>query len=218
MRRPVRRRDLEQLLEAIPRHNDPQPELEQYRTPAPVAADLLWEAHQDGAIKGRRVLDLGCGTGIFAIGAALLGADSVLAVEVDAASIDLARAAAAAGTVARHTRDRIEWIEADLADWHPEPGSADTVLMNPPFGAQKANRRADRVFYERAAEAIQGSPNGSIWFLAQPSGERFLRSFLRELGLGLERVAVWDYPLEATMAHHEREVRTIPVGGYRAGR
>ncbi len=214
---PVRRRDLEQALEAIPRHPSPQADLEQYRTPASVAVDLLWEANLDGAIKGRRVLDLGCGTGIFAIGAALLGAESVVGVDVDAASLELGQSAAAAGTMAR-VMARIGWVHADLADWHPERGSFDTVLMNPPFGAQKANRRADRLFYQRAAEAIDERRDASVWFLAQPRGEAFLRTYLKELGLRLERIAVWDYPLEATMAHHENEVRTIPVGGYRAAR
>ncbi len=190
--------------------------MEQYRTPAPIAAELLWEAQLEGAIAGKHVLDLGCGTGIFAIGAALLGAKRVVGVDIDPASLDLAASAATAGSL--RVSDRITWTPADLQDWIPDSGSFDTVLMNPPFGAQRSNRRGDRLFYERAATAIAGQPNGSIWFLAQPSGERFLRAFLGELGLRLERVALWDYPLEAQFHFHERGVATIPVGGYRAAK
>jgi putative methylase len=222
----MRRRDLEMALEAVPAHPDPVPEREQYRTPAPIAADLLWAAWTDGAIAGKRVLDLGCGTGMFAIGAALLGADAVLGVDVDSASLDLARQAAAkmaasdlagrAGPAGQaEWADRITWAQSDLADWHPD-GPFDTVVMNPPFGAQKGNRGGDRLFYDRAAEAVQDS-GGSAWFLAQARTERFLAAYARELGGRLEKVAQWDYPIMAQFAFHDKPVHAIQVGGYRLG-
>ena len=46
---------------------------------------LRWIAHHD--LQGRRVLDYGCGSGILAIGAALHGATSVDAVDIDAAAV-----------------------------------------------------------------------------------------------------------------------------------
>src|SRR4030042_577278 len=52
--------------------------LEQYATPAHIAADMLWEAFTAGDIEGRSVVDLGCGNGVFSIGAKLLGAKDVL--------------------------------------------------------------------------------------------------------------------------------------------
>src|SRR5690349_10623903 len=83
----VRKAELERALERIPRHPSPHPELEQYRTPPAIAAALLLGAHADGAIVGKRVLDLGCGTGTFAIGAALLGARLATGVEVDSHAV-----------------------------------------------------------------------------------------------------------------------------------
>ena len=44
---------------------------------------LMIESLLDGAVEGKRVLDMGSGTGVLAIVAAKLGADSVLAVEID---------------------------------------------------------------------------------------------------------------------------------------
>jgi putative methylase len=209
---PVRRKDLEDRLAQVPRHPAPRPELEQYRTPDAVAAGLLLHADADGAIQGRRVLDLGCGTGLFAIGAALLGARLATGVDVDPASIALAQQAAGHAGVA----DRTWFIAAELRDWHPEPATFDTVVMNPPFGAQAAGRHADRLFLQRAAEAVKPG-GGTVWFLAQERTERFLSAFATELGGALERVAVWDYPLEATMKHHQEQVRLVRVGGYRLG-
>ena len=44
---------------------------------------LMIESMLDGLIKGKRVLDMGSGTGVLAIVAAKLGAESVVAVEID---------------------------------------------------------------------------------------------------------------------------------------
>ncbi|MEA3204061.1 MAG: putative methylase [Thermoplasmata archaeon] len=208
----MRRKDLEAALAAVPRHPAPRPELEQYRTPDAVAAELLLHAQQDGAVRDKRVLDLGCGTGLFAIGAALLGARLATGVDVDPAAVALAQEAAAHAGVPAQT-----WfIAADLRDWHPEPAAFDTVVMNPPFGAQAGGRHADRLFLQRAAEAVAPG-GGTAWFLAQERTERFLWAFAQELKGKLERVAVWDYPLEATMEHHQDAVRMVRVGGYRMG-
>ncbi len=206
----MKRRDLEARLAAVPSLAKPRPELEQYRTPTSVAAELLLKAHEDGAIAGKRILDLGCGTGVFAIGAALLGARLATGVEVDPQAVAAAQQASAAAGVATTT-----WfIVADLAVWHPEPAAFDTVVMNPPFGAQAGNRHADRLFLQRAADAVKPQ-RGSVWFLAQERTEGFLGKFATELDGALERVAVWDYPLAATMGHHKEAARMVKVGGYR---
>lgn len=204
-----RRQDLVRSLEAVPRHPAPSPDLEQYRTPADVAADLLLLAHADGAIADRRVLDLGCGTGVFAIGAALLGARLATGVDVDAASLALAHEAAHAAGVAPLT-----WfVAADLARWTPAADAFDTVVMNPPFGAQKGNKHADRLFLQRAVEAVR--PHGTVWFLAQTRTQGFLAQAAARHGAAIERVASWPYPLEATMAHHRDDARVVDVGAYR---
>lgn len=205
----MRKVDLERALESVPRHPSASPDLEQYRTPPGIAAQLLLLVHADDAIADRRVLDLGCGTGTFAIGAALLGARLATGVDVDPASVALAQQTAAALRV----QDRAWFVAADVAQWRPDPGAFDTVVMNPPFGAQKGNKHADRAFVARAAEAVR--PHGTIWFLALVRTESFLAQQAKALGARIERVATWAYPLEATMAHHREEARTVEAGAYR---
>lgn len=46
---------------------------------------------QEEELQGRSVLDVGCGTGILALAAARLGADPVVAVDVDADAVDVTR-------------------------------------------------------------------------------------------------------------------------------
>ncbi len=193
----VRRSELAARLEAIPDFPEPDAAQEQYVTPADIAAALILEAEADGCIRGRTVLDLGCGTGVLSLAAYLLGA-SVHGVDADAGAVAIAKAAVPDG----------HFEVADLAAW--EPPRVDTVVMNPPFGAQK--RHADRIFYARAAQALR--PGGTCWFLAQTSGEAFLQRFWGDLGASLERVEVWDYPLPARFAFHDRDVAVIRVGGY----
>jgi len=73
--------------------------------------------------RGARVLDLGCGTGICGIAAALRGAD-VIAVDINPLAVTTTRQNAAENGV------RIEALEADLFG---DLGRFDVVLFNPPY-------------------------------------------------------------------------------------
>ena len=68
----MRKRDLEISLQSVRNFEDPDPSLEQYMTPGVIAADILYTAYANGDIEGMKVMDLGCGTGMFSIGAWLL--------------------------------------------------------------------------------------------------------------------------------------------------
>jgi ribosomal protein L11 methyltransferase len=60
---------------------------------------LRWIAQHAAALQGARVLDYGCGSGILAIGAALFGAASVVAVDIDPAAVAATRDNALANDV-----------------------------------------------------------------------------------------------------------------------
>jgi len=117
------------------------PRLEQYPTPAGIAADLLWEAYGAGDIEGKAVADLGCGNGVFCIGAALLGAERTVGVDADE------RAVKVASENAKSLSLDIDFVPIDVSAF---AGSFDTTVQNPPFGAQL--RHADRAFIEKAIE------------------------------------------------------------------
>lgn len=141
----TKKRHLEMILQQIPPHKSPKVHLEQYTTPSNIASDILWNAYSLGDIEDKKVIDLGCGTGIFAIGSALLGAREVTGVDIDPDAVEIARQQASKMGV----DDKTKFISKDIQDFN---GSADTVIQNPPFGAQKAGKNADRVFMKKAME------------------------------------------------------------------
>ncbi|MDY7081143.1 MAG: METTL5 family protein, partial [Halobacteria archaeon] len=137
------RKTLEIRLERVEGFKEPSPELEQYSTPSHLASRILHFASMNGDLDSDSpVVDLGCGTGIFAIGAGLLGASAV-GVDIDAYTLKTARENAHELGVA----DDTEWVRADVSSLCLDLRDA-TVVMNPPFGAQ--SRGADRPFLETA--------------------------------------------------------------------
>lgn len=191
----MRRRDLEMALQRIPAHPDPDPALEQVPTPPDVASRLLWTAHGRGDLEGRRVVDLGAGTGILAVGAALLGAREVVGVETDPGAVERARAAA------RDLGADVAFEVADVTSWS---GTADTVLQNPPFGAQ--SRGADRPFLETALRTATVTYS---FHLAETRS--FVESFAAERGATVTDRWEVDYPVERLFDHHREAERRVRV-------
>ncbi len=143
-KRLIRKLDLEMLLSQVEPHPSPKPSLEQYTIPADVAATILYiAAYTHNDIVDKTVLDLGCGTGRLALGAAFLGAKQVVGVDIDKTAIKVA----CENSVKTGLKNRVQWIAADIDVVH---GKFDTVLQNPPFGVQR--RKADRKFLEKALE------------------------------------------------------------------
>ena len=117
----------------------PKPELEQYSTPVDIVAEMIKLANAQGDLSGN-VVDLGCGTGRLAIGAALLGAE-VTGYEIDDDALELAK------SYSKKNDLEIEWINLAIENINKK---YDTVLMNPPFGSQRPG--ADRAFLKKSLE------------------------------------------------------------------
>lgn len=143
-KRLIRKLDLETMLSQVEPHPSPKPSLEQYTIPANVAATVLYiAAYTYNDIIDKTVLDLGCGTGRLALGAAFLGAKQVIGVDIDKTAVRVAFK----NSEKIGLKNRAQWIVADIGAIH---GNFDTVIQNPPFGVQK--RKADRKFLEKALE------------------------------------------------------------------
>ena len=168
-RRLVRKRNLEIALSKVKPHPTPKAYLEQYTIPANIAAEILYiAAYVNDDIMGKNVVDLGCGTGRLAIGAALLGAKEVVGVDIDKTAVKLAWKNATKLGV----KDMTQWL---IADVHALHGVFDTVLQNPPFGVQK--RKADRKFLQKSLEISH-----RIYSLHKGKGNKELVKMLAKRG------------------------------------
>lgn len=191
----MRLRDLEMELQRIPPIADPRAELEQYSTPAPIAADMLYTALGHGAIAGMRVIDLGCGSGILSIGAWLLGAESVLGVDASPAALAQAE---------RACEETGAEVELRLGDVEGLDAKGDTVVMNPPFGCQ--NRNADRAFLRKAMEAADIS-----YSLHMQSTLPFLEGYASSMGRELWFHKAYKYDIPHLFTFHGRSKRTVDI-------
>lgn len=190
---------LQRMLSSIPGHPSPKVELEQYATPAELAAPLLFEAFTLGDVRGKRVLDLGCGTGVFAIGAKLLGAREVVGLDVDAAALEVARTSAAELGV------EVEWREGDVRAWR---GRADTVVSNPPFGSQVHG--ADRPFLEAA---FASAP--VVYLLHSAPARAFVLAQAERAGFSLANEWALSFDVGLLYKHHGKAKQTVDVRAYR---
>lgn len=191
----MRRKRLEIALQKLRPLEERSARLEQYQTPATVASDVLWEAFSAGDIHGRSVADLGCGNGIFCIGAKLMGAGRSAGIDVDPGAVKVARENADMLGV------EVELSEGDVSSM---AGAFDTVLMNPPFGAQ--TRHADRAFVEKALFLAPVA-----YSLHNDGSQEFVGSMVGALGGRSEPIKRYKFEIPYAFEFHRKANETISV-------
>ncbi len=192
----MRKKHLEILLEQLSGFKSPKPSKEQYSTPATVAAELLHFAFMKGDIIDT-VYDLGCGTGILAIGAKLMGAEKVIGFDDDKDVLEIARANAKKLDV------DVEFVCSNIND---VCGKAHTVVMNPPFGAQV--KGSDRPFLRKALELCS-----VVYSIHNAGSAEFIKKFISP-SVVTDYILI-DFPIKKTFRFHTKEIQVIKVELYR---
>jgi len=200
----VRKIDLEKAISKIEPHPTPKAYLEQYTIPSATAAEILYIAtYIYNNIINKTVVDLGCGTGRLAIGAALLGARETFGVDVDKVAVNAARKNAERMDVKRKTH----WITADI---DVVRGTFDTVLQNPPFGVQR--RRADRKFIKKSLES------GRIVYSLHKGGKNnreFIKRFIERHGGKVTGMFPMKMDIPRLFEFHTKRRHSVQVDLYR---
>ncbi|WP_288578571.1 METTL5 family protein [uncultured Methanobrevibacter sp.] len=197
MKKITKKKHLEMAIQKVPKHPNPKVDLEQYSTPAIIAADLLWNAYSLGDIADKKVMDLGCGTGIFAIASKLLGATSAIGVDIDKDSTDLASS---------YCGD-VDFICSDICDLEND-FDVDTIFQNPPFGSQKnAKKGADLKFISKAVEL---SPK-VLYSFHMASTEEFLISYFEKNDLEITHIFRYNFPIPKIYEFHTMESANVEV-------
>ncbi len=224
----TKKRHLEIAIENIPRFESPKIDLEQYPTSASIAADLLWNAKNLGDISNRSLIDLGCGTGVFAISSALLNARCAMGVDIDSSAIKIAKK-----TVNNMKISNVNFITEDinnLENFDLENDSNlnnnsnnlnnnfnnydylknlkfETAITNPPFGAQSRGKRgADRIFMKIALNLAK-----VVYSFHIAETKDFVTNFYENLGGNITHEFFYKFPLLNTYEFHTQESRDIEV-------
>ena len=191
----MKKRDLEISLQRLLPLDEPEASLEQYATPSSIATDILFTAYINGDVHGKKVLDLGCGNGIFALGAWLLGAEEVQAIDISEKALDIAmKNADSLGA-------EVNFGNMDVKDFQ---GRFDTVIMNPPFGSQK--KGADRPFLDAAMRSAD-----TIYSLHMAETLPFLDKYASSQGRHLSFHKEYKYDIPHLFKFHRKMKESINI-------
>lgn len=201
----MRRGALERKLSVVAGFEEPRAELEQYPTPADIAAHLvhLADVHDD---LEHTIVDLGTGTGILALGAALSGATRIVGLDRDASALDTAR------ENGQRVNPPIQpaWVRGDGTRPPLYSDGPVTVLMNPPFGAQQGQEHADRAFLDATADIA------TVSYSIHNEGSRaFIEAFADDHDGTVTHAFAVDLDLPRQFRFHTSETRTIDAEAYR---
>ena len=203
----TKKKHLEMKLQSVPPHPNPKVGLEQYSTPSIIASDLIWNADYLGDIENKNVLDFGCGSGIFTIASALMGANIACGVDVDEDSIELAK-----DTSQKLKLDNADYILSDVCDFNCS-FDVNTIIQNPPFGSQrKAKHGEDLNFIKKA---IDINPE-VLYSFHMASTEEFLINFYHDNNLKITHIFRYDFPIPKIYAFHTKEKQNVNVIVFRA--
>jgi len=209
------RRALARRLGVVQDFQDPTPELEQYATSPEVAASLVHVADQRGDLTagtdhdddaGTTVLDLGTGTGMLALAAALRGPRRVVGVDVDSAPLRTARenAARIGATV------DVAWVVGDATDLPLSVPGRVVVLSNPPFGAQDGNEHADRAFLDQIRAVADVS-----YTVHNAGSEAFVRAYADDHDATVTDAFAVELDVDNQFAFHDQDRATVDAEAYR---
>lgn len=202
----LRLKNLEIVLESIKRISDYDIQLEQYPTPATIVSTILYSAQMEhGDITDKIVFDLGCGDGIFALGAALLGAKHVVGIDVQSKALK----ASQMNSRLLGIEDMVDWVLGDVSSLQLQC-LVDTVVSNPPFGVKK--RGADMRFLTTAISIAD------VTYSIHLAGEKnrtFLKKEIQKLGARVTQIETFQFPIKKLYNHHRKEIHLVDVDLYR---
>ncbi len=186
----MRKKNLEMILQGVKGYSNPKARLEQYLTSASIAADILFRAYSLGDIEDKIIGDLGCGTGMFSIGAEILGARKIYAVDIDKEAIE--------DMIENIKRFKCENIEIFCKDVRDMEISVDTVLQNPPFGSQ--NRHADLPFLIKSTEI-----GNVVYTIHNAVTLNFIRVKIKTLGWKITHEFHYNFEIPRLFDFHTHE-------------
>jgi len=208
----IKLQKLQSYLQDVDGFTDPKLELEQYETTPHLAACMLHTIESSfGDIDGRLVADLGCGSGRLLIGAAILGAELCIGIDIDPDALQLCRQ----NVDSFDLNDSVDLLQMDVlsASARIEHFSCqqlvnrfDCVIMNPPFGT-KNNKGIDMQFVRQALQLT----NNSVYSLHKTATRDHIVKVASDWGATVQVLAEMRFDLPASYSFHRQDSKDIQV-------
>ena len=192
-------------LESLETFSSPKDYLEQYQTPPSVAGEMIHYISNNYDLNNYSIADLGCGTGILGISAALCGCKNVFLFDIDEEALDIAK-----NNIEKlELEDNIQIIQMDvnqLRNCNKLNKYFDLVITNPPFGIRSENG-ADIEFLKTASYIC----NNTIFSLHKFSTINFLKKFYNKKGINDIKSFKIEYNLPKTYKFQKKKEKNIDV-------
>ena len=192
-------------LESLETFSSPKDYLEQYQTPASVAGEMIHYISNNYSIQNYSIADLGCGTGILGIAAALCGCKNVFLFDIDEEALEIAKN----NVESLELNDNIQIIQTDVNQLRlckKLNKFFDLVITNPPFGIRSENG-ADVEFLKTASYLC----NNTIFSLHKFSTVNFLKKFYNKNGINDIKSFKIEYNLPKTYKFQKKKEKNIDV-------
>ena len=192
-------------LESLETFSSPKDYLEQYQTPASVAGEMIHYISNNYSIQNYSIADLGCGTGILGIAAALCGCKNVFLFDIDEEALEIAKN----NVESLELNDNIQIIQTDVNQLRlckKLNKFFDLVITNPPFGIRSENG-ADVEFLRTASYLC----NNTIFSLHKFSTVNFLKKFYNKNGINDIKSFKIEYNLPKTYKFQKKKEKNIDV-------
>ena len=192
-------------LESLETFSSPKDYLEQYQTPPSIAGEMIHYISNNYSLNNYSIADLGCGTGILGISAALCGCKNVFLFDIDEEALDIAKN----NIEQLELEDNIQIIQMDvnqLKQCNKLNKYFDLVITNPPFGIRSENG-ADIEFLKTASYIC----NNTIFSLHKFSTINFLKKFYNKNGINDIKSFKIEYNLPKTYKFQKKKEKNIDV-------
>jgi putative methylase len=200
----MNKKELEIVLSSLENFFRRDVKLEQYSTPSDIAGEVLWDSN----VVDKKVADLGCGNGIFGIGALILGAKNVIFLDIDEEALKVTKRNVKFIEKKFNKKFNVKFVNSDVVDFDQK---VDVIFQNPPFGTK--NEHADRVFLEVAVEHCD-----IVYTFHKSSTRRFVEAFFRENSFEMIKEFRFKFPIKRAFGFHRSVCRDIEVSCFRAER
>ena len=200
----ISKKSLAIILSRLKPFENPKVKVEQYTTDPEIAAQVLVQAAMQGDIKNKEIADFGAGSGILALGAALMGAKKVFALESESSAVaqsKINRSFLAANYPEVFSESKVDMREQNIMDFNQK---VDCVIQNPPFGTKEVHQ--DIVFLDKAMKIAP-----IIYSFHKSSTITYLEKYINKKEFKITHRMFFDFPIKKTMKFHQKPKKLIKV-------